>query len=200
MIREANFSAKHTSSQEDPRVPHSNADASGPRGDLASPAKGPGAPLRVARARPQRRESRDRLTAPREFRRVLREGRSRGAGGLVVHVCERGERESGAPLGGVDGASCVLEEPGVRQARLGLVVPGAVGNAVERNRLKRQIRAAWRGLRPRTAPVDCVVVVRKRAVGTPFAELAGHLESCLRSLNVLIAPSPTSARAADGAV
>jgi ribonuclease P protein component len=65
------------------------------------------------------------------------------------------------------------------------VVSRAVGTAVERNRLKRQIRVAWRELRPRTAPVDCVVVVRKPAVGAAFSELAGHLEGCLQSLGVL---------------
>lgn len=92
---------------------------------------------------------------------------------MVVHVCER---EGGAHVGRRGG-------PG--QARLGLVVSRAVGTAVERNRLKRQIRVAWRELRPRTAPVDCVVVVRKPAVGAAFSELAGHLEGCLQSLGVL---------------
>ena len=178
MIREANFSAKHTSPQEDPRIPDPDADTGGPGSDRASPAQRAGTSLGVGRGERQRRESRDRLTAPREFRRVLREGRSRGAGGLVVHVCEG---EGGAPLGRREG-------PG--QARLGLVVSRAVGTAVERNRLKRQIRVAWRELRLRTAPVDCVVVVRKTAVGAAFAELAGHLESCLQSLGVLAAPTP----------
>jgi ribonuclease P protein component len=119
---------------------------------------------------------------------------------LVVHVCERGEREARAPLGDDVGAPPLAKEREGRQARLGLVVPGAVGTAVERNRLKRQIRSAWRELRPRTAPVDCVVVVRKRAVGIAFAKLAGHLESCLGSLGVLTVPPSTSARAANEAV
>lgn len=99
----------------------------------------------------------------------------------MVHVCER---EGGAHVG---------QRGGPGQARLGLVVSRAVGTAVERNRLKRQVRAAWRELRPRTAPVDCVVVVRKPAVGTAFSELAGHLESCLESLGVLAAPTPGAA-------
>ena len=191
MIREANFSAKHTSPQEDPRIPDPDADTGGAGSDCASPAQGPGASLGVGRGERQGRESRDRLTAPREFRRVLREGRSRGAGGLVVHVCER---EGGALLGRRGG-------PG--QARLGLVVSRAVGTAVERNRLKRQIRVAWRELRPRAAPVDCVVVVRKTAVGAAFAELAGQLESCLQSLGVLAPPTPAAplpARATSGSV
>lgn len=96
----------------------------------------------------------------------------------MVHVCER---EGGAHVG---------QRGGPGQARLGLVVARAVGTAVERNRLKRQIRVAWRSLRSRTAPVDCVVVVRKPAVGAAFSELAGHLESCLQSLGVLAALTP----------
>ena len=105
-----------------------------------------------------------------------------------MHVCER----EIVPSSGREAAGT--------QARLGLVVPGAVGTAVERNRLKRQIRAAWRELRPRIAPADCVVVVRKRAVGIAFAELARNLESSLRSLNVLVAPAPPRAGATSGAV
>jgi ribonuclease P protein component len=115
----------------------------------------------------------------------------------VVHVWRR---EARAPIGGKQGAPFSMQEREDRPARLGLVVPGAVGTAVERNRLKRQIRAAWRELRPRVASVDCVVVVRKGAVGIAFAELAGHLESCLRRLNVLIAPASTSANVTNGAV
>ena len=115
---------------------------------------------------------------------------------MVVHVWDR---EARAPSGGGLGAPPFAAEEGVREARLGLVVPGAVGTAVERNRLKRQIRSAWRELRPRTAPVDCVVVVRKRAVGIAFAKLAGQLESCLESLGVLTVPA-SSVRAANGAV
>ena len=103
-----------------------------------------------------------------------------------MHVCER---EGGAPWGQGDGLG---------QARLGLVVPRAVGTAVQRNRLKRQIRVAWRGLRPRAAAVDCVVVVRKAAAGSAFRELAGHLEGCLQSLKVLAAPKAHAALSSTG--
>jgi len=37
------------------------------------------------------------------------------------------------------------------------------------------------------APVDCVVVVRKRAVGVAFQELAGDLERSLESLRAVTA-------------
>ena len=68
---------------------------------------------------------------------------------------------------------------------MGLVVPGGVGTAVERNRLKRRIRAAWRDLAPRATGVDCVVVVRREASAWSFEELAGRLERCLRQLRIL---------------
>ena len=115
---------------------------------------------------------------------------------MVVHVCERDEGEVGPSVGRIVEGRHEM----VGRARLGLVVPRAVGTAVERNRLKRQIRVAWRELRPRTAAIDCVVVVRKRAVGSAFGELAGNLENCLRSLNVLTAPASASAIAATGTV
>ena len=73
---------------------------------------------------------------------------------------------------------------------MGLVVPGGVGTAVERNRVKRRIRAVWRDLSSSAAGVDCVVVVRREASTWSFEELAGRLERCLRQLRVL-APSET---------
>jgi hypothetical protein len=38
--------------------------------------------------------------------------------------------------------------------------------------------------------VDCVVAVRRLAVGTPYGELAGHLERCLGSLGALTERAP----------
>jgi ribonuclease P protein component len=81
---------------------------------------------------------------------------------------------------------------------LGLVVPGAVGTAVERNRLKRRLRAVWRDLAPRTASVDCVVVVRREASAWSFEELAQRLERCLRQLRVVQGPARPDAVSAGG--
>ena len=54
------------------------------------------------------------------------------------------------------------EEPG--PARLGLSVPRAVGNAVARNKLKRQLREAWRARLEGVAPGhDYVLIVRRGA-------------------------------------
>src|SRR3954447_4132035 len=69
-------------------------------------------------------ERRNRLSRSRDFDAVYRQGRSTSTRFLVLYWFERDE-ESGEP-------------------RLGLAVPRAAGNAVARNRIKRQLREVWR--------------------------------------------------------
>ena len=69
-------------------------------------------------------QRRNRLSRSRDFDAVYRQGRSTSTRFLVLYWFER------------------EEEPG--EPRLGLAVPKAAGNAVARNRIKRQLREAWR--------------------------------------------------------
>jgi ribonuclease P protein component len=69
-------------------------------------------------------QRRHRLSRSRDFDAVYRHGRSTSTRYLVLYWFERDE------------------EPG--EPRLGLAVPKAVGNAVTRNRIKRQLRELWR--------------------------------------------------------
>jgi ribonuclease P protein component len=64
------------------------------------------------------------LSRSRDFDAVYRQGRSTSTRFLVLYWFDR-EDEPGDP-------------------RLGLAVPRALGNAVTRNRIKRQLREAWR--------------------------------------------------------
>lgn len=48
--------------------------------------------------------------------------------------------------------------------RIGITVSSRVGNAVERNRVKRWVREAWRAVRSDFPAVDLVVVARPGAV------------------------------------
>jgi len=75
-------------------------------------------------------QRRHRLSRSRDFDAVYRQGRSTSTRFLVLYWFERDE------------------EPG--DPRLGLAVPKAAGNAVARNRIKRQLREVWR------ARLDCV--------------------------------------------
>jgi len=69
-------------------------------------------------------QRRHRLSRSRDFDAVYRQGRSTSTRFLVLYWFDR------------------EEDPG--EPRLGLAVPKAVGNAVARNRIKRQLREAWR--------------------------------------------------------
>ena len=69
-------------------------------------------------------QKRNRLSRSRDFDAVYRQGRSTSTRFLVLYWFDRDEDPS---------------EP-----RLGLAVPRALGNAVARNRIKRQLREVWR--------------------------------------------------------
>ena len=69
-------------------------------------------------------ERRQRLSRSRDFDTVYRQGRSVSTRSLTLHWFTRDEDSVGPP-------------------RLGLAVPRAVGSAVTRNRVKRQLREVW---------------------------------------------------------
>ena len=94
------------------------------------------------------------LKSSRDFERVLRTGRRGSSGGLIVHASPR-------PDGG--------------SSRLGLVVRS--GAAVERNRAKRRLRAAFASACP--ASGYDVVIKSGAPAAEPFGELSKHLARAL---------------------
>jgi len=85
-------------------------------------------------------------------------------------VYDKGFRVSG-PL---FAAFCLArnEPEGRTSARLGLTVPKAVGKAVERNRIKRRLREAFRMQRAEIdAKWDIVLNPRRPVLKTTFAEI-----------------------------
>ena len=70
-------------------------------------------------------QRRNRLSRSRDFDAVYRQGRSASTRFLVLYWFAREPDEGGEP-------------------RLGLAVPKGTGNAVARNRIKRQLREVWR--------------------------------------------------------
>ena len=95
---------------------------------------------------------RGRISRSAEFERVFRQGRSTANRHFVVHAFPRS-----APAADVDA--------GPPTPRLGLSVSRKVGGAVERNRVKRLIREAFRATAPALRPgYDFVVVARPDAL------------------------------------
>lgn len=60
---------------------------------------------------------------------------------------------------------------GLLQSRVGIAVPGRLGKAVDRNRIRRRIREVFRSLPDIPAGVDVVVVAKSSAKDARFAEL-----------------------------
>ena len=86
-------------------------------------------------------QRRYRLSRSRDFDAVYRQGRSVSTRFLVLYWFPR--------------------EDGGDEPRLGLAVPKASGSAVVRNRIKRQLREAWRFALPQVQPGrDYVLIAR----------------------------------------
>jgi ribonuclease P protein component len=58
----------------------------------------------------------------------------------------------------------VGRDSGGARPRIGITVSSKVGNAVERNRVKRWVREAWRSLEGDLPAVDLVVIARSSAL------------------------------------
>jgi ribonuclease P protein component/putative membrane protein insertion efficiency factor len=99
-------------------------------------------------------QRRTRLSRSRDFDAVYRQGRSASTRFLVLYWFPR-------------------EEGDADEARLGLAVPKSVGNAVVRNRIKRQLRETWRELQHRTRPGHDYVLVARPGLAEP-ADTRGH--------------------------
>ena len=104
------------------------------------------------------------MRRPAEFAAAIRSGTRAGSRALTVHVAQGGDH------------------PG---ARVGFVVARAVGPAVMRNRVRRQLRHLLRArLAGLPAGLDLVVRVHPAAAGLNSSALAPELDKALRRAGV----------------
>ena len=103
-------------------------------------------------------QRRNRLSRSRDFDAVYRQGRSVSTRYLVLYSFTR------------------EDDVAAGEPRLGLAVPKAAGNAVTRNRIKRQLRELWRDRLGRITPGrDYVLIVRPGLPEATEAQGAGWL-------------------------
>ncbi len=103
----------------------------------------------------------DTIKKRRDFLRVQASRRRQAAPGLVLQRLGRGD---GGPM------------------RVGYTVTRKVGNAVERNRVRRRLKAAVREALERRPGMDYVVIGRRAALTRPWRALLGDLRTAARRL------------------
>jgi ribonuclease P protein component len=140
---ETHLPAQCPSAEAQAWLSRSDGDTRGPCHPEAAASEGPQAAVRLTtRLSPEAAvQRRHRLSRSRDFDAVYRQGRSVSTRFLVLYWFPRDLADG--------------------EARLGLAVPRSLGGAVVRNRLKRQLREAWRGLLPKVPPAhDYVLIAR----------------------------------------
>ena len=106
----------------------------------------------------------NRLLTERDFSRVYEAGEKRAERYFVFYLLDR-------------------EEAG---SRIGIVTPKYLGKAVERNRIKRQIRESYRKNKDLFTGFDFVVRPRKEAVKLDNAELAEDFLNDFRRIDKVV--------------
>ncbi|MFZ0704130.1 MAG: ribonuclease P protein component [Candidatus Korobacteraceae bacterium] len=106
-----------------------------------------------------------RLLRHADFQQVYQQGRRQFTGNMTVFFLRRGVRDA--------------DESG--SLRIGLTVGKVLGNAVERNRIKRRMREAVRAWWPmENAAIDVVFNPRKSVLQLSFGELRAEVERGLK--------------------
>jgi ribonuclease P protein component len=106
-----------------------------------------------------------------DFLRAASRGRKTARPGVVMQILKTGPEDG---------------------LRLGLTASRKVGNAVERNRARRRLRAAFRlelAARGPIASADVVLIARKDSATVPFAQLRANIGAVLEQS---LAPAPAT--------
>ena len=157
---ETHLSAQRPPPQAQARLPCPHGDQRRAGDPQATQGKGPQAALGLRLSAlhlavyPRNVQRRNRLSRSRDFDAVYRSGRSASTRFLVLYWFPREEDDGVEP-------------------RLGLAVPKSVGNAVARNRVKRQLRETWTELSDRVRPGHDYVLVARPGLAEP-ADTRGH--------------------------
>jgi ribonuclease P protein component len=180
---QAHVPAEQPSAREDARLPVADAY---PRWPLDPFVASPQGTRRVVGLGPSLLPPERRVRRREDFTSVVRGGRRAGASGLVVHLAF-------AP---------VPTAPDLQPARAGFIVGRAVGSAVTRNRLRRQLRhllAPRLGVMP--AGTDVVVRASAAAAHSNARDLADRLDGLLNRALAADGTAPSAdgtAPSADG--
>jgi ribonuclease P protein component len=173
---QAHVPAEEALSPEDPRLPDPDVLARGAAGDQGAAPQGP-----------QAADARARSVSLA----VTRRHRLRG-GGAFVAVREWRASSSAGPL------RVQVAPNRVGVARVGFIIPRAVGGAVVRNRVRRRLRALMQPRLEAQAGLDVVVAAGVDAASRPWPALGADLDACLAGARARLQRGDASATAPNG--
>lgn len=76
------------------------------------------------------------------------------------------------------GLDILLAHSDLPYGRLLIITPRRIGNAPERNRVRRRLKAIFREQELFTRPYDCVVIVKTNGISLSFDSLKNSLIKC----------------------
>jgi ribonuclease P protein component len=153
---EADVSAECTSTEEDPRLPRADEDQGRAKGVEAPAGQGPQTADRLTGRFPRR----ERLTTGADFQALFQRGK-------------RLDRPS----------MTILWRESVEARRVGFAVSRQVRSAVERNRVRRRLREAYRATREAAPACGALVVIGKpSALSEPFKTLTSEMRRALAAI------------------
>lgn len=167
LLDEEDVPAESSPSKQDARLPGADEDPGGPEGAETSAREGPQASHRLGRR------------ADQSLRRAFslpRRARLRRAADIQA-VFQRGNRD--------EGRSFVLLwlRHGPAPGRAGFAVSRRVGGAVDRNRVRRRLREAYRRVQDRIPEgMDVVFIGRALVLARPFPELLEEMRQAVVGL------------------
>ncbi|MBK1696726.1 ribonuclease P protein component [Rhodovibrio salinarum] len=126
-----------------------------------------------------------RLTKRPEFLRVAAGRRKWVTPGMVVQARARHEAPPASAVAALNASEGAAETDSAGPPRVGITVSRKVGNAVQRNRARRRLRAAAREALPEVgAPgVDYVLIGRAGTLSRAYPDLLADLQQAVDKLN-----------------
>ncbi|QIK69079.1 ribonuclease P protein component [Erysipelothrix sp. HDW6C] len=103
-----------------------------------------------------------RIKKAAEFQSIMQRKRFKNSGSFCVYIKERAEEN----------------------ARFGIAVPKRLGNAVFRNKAKRQIREMLHEITEIPSDYDYIVLVRKNYLESSYEENRKDLENLLKTVKI----------------
>jgi ribonuclease P protein component len=170
--READLSTQQTGAQAPPRLSRPYGDHGRPQSHHRPPDSRPQASQRLSLARDSRVTQMERLRHRADFLAAAAAGAKAPARGFVLQARHRDD---------------------VGPARVGFTVSKKVGNAVERNRVRRRLREIVRlsrAARMRTGH-DYVVIGRRAALELPFDRMIEDFDKAMRRVHSNGKSAPT---------